>query len=101
MSDVADVLAMSDVADVLRKACALYAANPSHVSCGDYPSPGTYCLSTAVQTAAAGKDVGFWRPLDVMQNVIGTSRIATWNAENSTETVLAAFDKAITEADNA
>jgi hypothetical protein len=92
---------MSDVADVLRRARDLYAANPSHCDADRYPEYGTYCPLTAVWETAG---FGMPRGMDAQRFLLraaGTRAIPDWNAENSTETVLAAFDKAITEADNA
>lgn len=92
---------MSDVAEVLRKARDLYAANPSHVAADRYPGEGTHCPLTAVWETAG---FGMPRGIDAqrfLRRAAGTIAIQDWNAENSTETVLAAFDKAITEADNA
>jgi hypothetical protein len=43
---------MSDVADVLRKARDLYAANPSHADLNHDNDEGTYCVLTATEAAA-------------------------------------------------
>jgi hypothetical protein len=97
---------MSDVADVLRKARELYATNPSHAPVDGLPLDGTHCVLTAIGHAIE-PGTGCHAALRMVCTAGGisdryaTSRallVAEWNAENSTETVLAAFDKAITEA---
>jgi hypothetical protein len=93
---------MSDVAQVLRKARDLYAANPSHADLDFNPDPGTYCVYTAIERAAGSDNsIEYRDAADAICHIVGDFLLARWNAENSTETVLAAFDKAITEADNA
>jgi hypothetical protein len=83
------VMTVSTV-DVLRAARDLYEQAPSHVPCGTRPVRGTYCVSTAIQASAGSALV-----ISAFTSVIGTHRLATWNAEHSTEEVLAAFDRAI------
>lgn len=98
---------MSDVAVVLRKARDLYAANPSHALAREFPKAGTYCAVTAIHAAAPGWEnrVVCDHADAILRAVTGTQHTALalpeWNAAHSTETVLAAFDKAITKADNA
>jgi hypothetical protein len=101
---------MSDVAAVLRKARDLYAANPSHVAAEIPVAHGEHCPYTAImESGVVDRDTRL-SALDVLQAAVEIppnrrsglwGPTAKWNAENSTETVLAAFDKAITEADNA
>jgi hypothetical protein len=93
---------MSDVAVVLRKARDLYAANPSHVAPGKATEPDKLCVYEALSYASDTVDKdAYWAGGFVLRESVGRGDLAYWNAENSTETVLAAFDKAITEADNA
>jgi hypothetical protein len=91
---------MSDVAVVLRKARDLYAANPSHAPFPLLPPRGTYCAVLAIYRAP-GSINEHLEAEQTLTDVAGGRDLIDWNAENSTETVLAAFDKAITEADNA
>lgn len=94
---------MSDVAVVLRKARDLYAANPSHCDPWNFPAPGSFCPLSAVYKVM-GVNYSH-HVIEALRSAVGIQRksvsIPEWNAKNSTETVLAAFDKAITEADNA
>jgi hypothetical protein len=102
---------MSDVAQVLRKARALYAANPSHASLMSCPTYPAVCVVTATMNAAFEMELGLDEAdaadaflmcmLNLGDAAVSVNPLLVWNAENSTETVLAAFDKAITEADNA
>lgn len=93
---------MSDVANVLRKARDLYAANPSHALWAYDIEPGANCVVSAVWGVPGVSDRDIL--LEAERALYSTAQcrhLATWNAAVSTETVLAAFDKAITEADNA
>jgi hypothetical protein len=92
---------MSDVAVVLRKARDLYAANPSHCAAERHSRRGTYCPLTAVYAVSEASTLRSVEAKDALSSAAGTLAIAEWNARSSTKTVLAAFDKAITEADNA
>lgn len=85
---------MSTTVEVLRKARELYAQAPSHAPSGEWPAEGTYCVSTAIGTAG-GASKAMLDAHDFFEGVIGTPLIPEWNAESSTETVLAAFDRAI------
>lgn len=87
---------MSTTADVLREARRLYAEAPSHADPQCDPLPQEkHCPITAIYEAA-GDD---WDGIDGADRtlclIVGTDDLAVWNAENSTETVLAAFDRAI------
>lgn len=95
---------MSTVVEVLRRGRELYAQAPSHVADPDTPVRGTYCVLTANQCAAI--DLGVvtpqfvWRLADAeIRRAAGTMRLVPWNAENSTETVLEAWDRAIAAAE--
>lgn len=91
---------MSPIAETIAVLCdarALYAASPSHAPSFQSPTPGTYCpiyaLGVSVPFAAdwpAGAEMALVR-------AAGTDRIPTWNAEHTTEEVLAAFDRAIAD----
>lgn len=82
-------------AEVLRDARALYAANPSHAGSGTDPDPGTHCVIYAVNTAAA-EDGPFDSAISAFTSAIDSSDcLVNWNAEHTTEEVLAAFDRAI------
>jgi hypothetical protein len=98
---------MSDVAAVLRKARDLYAANPSHARPDIPVAHYEHCPYTAIMESCIGTTEMRLAALRLLSGVAGirvadvSPPVASWNAKNSTETVLAAFDKAITEADNA
>jgi hypothetical protein len=82
--------------DILRHARDLYAYAPSHAPFRDAPEPGTHCIVTALITAS-NADVlspAYRAARDPLYRVIGES-LPDWNAEHSTEEVLAAFDRAI------
>jgi hypothetical protein len=99
---------MESVHDLLTKARDLYAKSPSHVAFGRHPSPGSHCPVTALQTVSIGLEVKACLRLLAMaaglssedSGVTGDARkaVIVWNAETSTEDVLAAFDRAIAEA---
>ena len=86
---------MSTVADVLREARELYAQAPSHAEAGGIPSKGTFCPIWALWEVAWSNNHMLNRADALLCRIAGTNDLATWNAENSTETVLAAFDRAI------
>lgn len=83
---------MSELLDILTAARKRYAENPSHAGVGDYPEPGTVCAVTAfapVQESA-------WAGIDALQDIVpSSSGLVRWNAEHTTEEVLALFDRAI------
>jgi hypothetical protein len=98
------------VADVLRAARDLYEQAPSHAPEPGWPQPGTVCAVTAIDRAVAisravgGANTVAAAVLDArargsLMDAAGRDSLVAWNAENSTETVLAAFDKAIRDAD--
>lgn len=95
---------MSTVAEVLRRGRELYASAPSHVADPGIPERGTYCPLTATLEAtyelcSAG---GFHQAApvdDYLRDAAGTMRLVKWNAENSTEVVLEAWDRAIAAAE--
>lgn len=95
---------MSTVVEVLRRGRELYASAPSHVADPGIPERGTYCVLTANQRAAidlSAETAQFvWRLADAeIRRAAGTMRLVLWNAENSTETVLEAWDRAIAAAE--
>ena len=80
--------------EVLRKARELYAANPSHAPAGARPEPGTVCVILAIDRSSG--PVGYSSEAEyAVLRAAGASGVVTWNAEHTTEEVLAAFDKAI------
>lgn len=96
------VEAKPSVADVLRAARELYAQAPSHADVCDDPEPGTHCVLSATDAAsmALGTGDAGCGADRVLRQAIGGRELVSWNAESSTETVLAAFDRAIREADS-
>lgn len=99
---------MSTVVEVLRRGRELYASAPSHVADPLVPKRGTYCVLTATQEAAlrvfpawAGEDWMHARTAadKALRTAAGSMRLVKWNAENSTETVLEAWDRAIAAAE--
>jgi hypothetical protein len=89
---------MSPVAELLRQARALYAAAPSHAAPGYMPALGTYCVITAITIAALndparGQDATFAE--DALVRAASGGDIIAWNANATTDEVLAAFDRAI------
>lgn len=88
--------ATAPVVEVLERAMELYAANPSHAPRPGMPADGEYCVVTAVFSAARENDASALAVLDALDEVLGTRLdLVDWNAENTTETVLAGFKKAI------
>lgn len=85
------------VVEVLRKARELYAASPSHVPSGDVPTPGTVCAVTAIDRASGPGFIYCFEAEYALLRACGpwALGVVTWNAEHTTEEVLAAFDKAI------
>lgn len=85
--------------DVLRKARGLYAASPSHALPDDIPKPGTDCVLTALNKVVcddSGRSLeNYEAASDALVAAFGTDRLVEFNAEHSTEEVLAVFDKAI------
>lgn len=92
---------MSDtlVNDILTKAAAIYAANPSHAPVCDEPAAGTECASTAI-TRAADKMSGEYWPWQaatharLLLSEIAGEWIVEYNAKHTTEEVLAIFEAA-------
>jgi hypothetical protein len=89
---------MADVVDVLCRARELYASAPSHATELQFPEYGTYCVVTALskahRTGITPPDA-YHSAFDAFVTVVGTGRLANWNAEHSTDEVLVAFDRAI------
>jgi hypothetical protein len=89
--------------DVLRAARDLYAQAPSHVRYPETPEPGTNCVLTAIWSAVERLLANYYPryPLsfsadEALRGAAGhPASIVEWNAEHSTEEVLAAFDRAI------
>lgn len=82
--------------DVLRDARALYSENPSHAAKDEIPAKGTFCAVTALSTAAE-QHSGFDGAYGALLRATGAEdgQLYAWNAEHTTEEVLAAFDRAI------
>lgn len=81
--------------EVLLKARALYGANPSHAPVGEIPRRDTHCPITAMAEATLSSPADYVPAEEALVRTIGTIEIPRWNAEHSTEEVLAAFDRAI------
>jgi hypothetical protein len=89
---------MATVLEVLERGRELYAAAPSHVPDPDIPRPGTHCVVTAI--FADGRRLhnpAEFAQAAMVKAVAGNSvcSLVHWNAEHTTEEVLAAFDRAI------
>lgn len=87
---------MKSTVEVLREARELYAANPWHGDIDAVPPVGggvcpVMSLTRVAQSWAAAHDA-LWRALDPEDLAMG---IPVWNAQHSTEEVLALFDRAI------
>lgn len=90
MKDQAGVL------DTLVRARELYAAAPSHAPVDTFPAPGTVCAATALEDAGSRSAYRYRPVAHALAMAMGADRgIARWNAEHTTEEVLAAFDRAI------
>lgn len=82
------------VADVLREARRLYAANPSHAPAGQGVPAGQHCVISAIHVATKG--LGYYQAARrFFDEAAGTMDAARFNASHSTETVLEVFDRAI------
>ncbi len=82
--------------ETLIKARALYASAPSHCRERGMPELGTYCPVTALYHAQGGLHiVGVSTGLSALRDAMGNGYVTAYNAEHTTEEVLAAFDKAI------
>lgn len=80
-------------AEILRGARALYAANPSHAGEGKMPEDGCECVMTALMAVVEWGTDGAY---DALCDAAGIeSGLVAWNAEHTTEQVLAAWDRAI------
>lgn len=80
-------------AELLRGARALYAKNPSHAGEGSLPEDGCECVMTALHAVAEWSTDDAY---DALCDAAGIeSGLVAWNAEHTTEEVLAAFDTAI------
>lgn len=92
---------MNTTAKVLTTARDLYSAAPDHCEGFNYPKSGCYCPITAIQEA--GRVLGWvdtWEYLTFFKDVNGINyenglSVVDFNYSNTTETVVAAFDKAI------
>lgn len=82
--------------EVLKTARALYADSPSHAPEFTMPEEGTYCMITALDAAATRTEAASpaYRAL-VSALPRGERLLVTFNANHTTEEVLAVFDKAI------
>lgn len=81
--------------ETLRDARDLYASAPSHATPLTNPKPGTVCVVMALSCAGVG---AYGKSMDAIARAAGLdyrNSVVRWNAENDTETVLAAFDTAI------
>lgn len=83
------------IVEMLRNARALYAANPSHAAGSCSVESGTHCPITAI-TEATFSSHSSWHVIEAFRSAAGDPHsIAAWNAQHTTEEVLAAFDRAI------
>lgn len=85
-------------AEGLRAARARYAANPSHVAPDGIVPFNSHCPITAMTDVELMCGAVYSAMRHAFSAVIGPTPIPTWNAEHTTEEVLAAFDRAIAEA---
>lgn len=81
--------------EVLRQARELYARAPSHAGVDETPKRGTYCVVHAIAAVARDGEQMFLSEMALRFAARPHGSLVAWNAENSTETVLAAFDRAI------
>lgn len=86
--------------EILQAARALYAAAPSHAPANTMPSRHTYCPITAIAEAEdAAAECSLYRPaVERFERAIPESSrytVASFNADHSTQEVLAVFDAAI------
>lgn len=89
--------------EILVAARDLYASAPSHCAAGGLPEKGTYCGITALsaaqnaepwqEVAETGHDA--WVALKDAVQHYGYTNVVDLVAEQSTEIVIAAFDRAI------
>lgn len=86
---------MSSTVEVLRQARELYARAPSHAGVDETPEHGTYCPLYALLYVTREGDQYFPAEMSLRRAMGFGGGIVAWAAENSTETVLAAFDRAI------
>lgn len=80
---------------ILREARNRYAESPSHAPYRVSPKPGEYCVITACFCSPS--IYGLVARAAGVVNRGDNEPLIRWNAENSTEDVLAAFDRAIEE----
>jgi hypothetical protein len=85
------------VLDTLVRGRELYAAAPSHAPLDRLPAPGTLCAVMALEDAGARRAIHYIPVADALLDAMGDTAvsIAHWNADHTTEEVLAAFDRAI------
>src|SRR4051812_42443448 len=82
--------------EILVRARALYAEAPSHARPAYHPEPGTRCVVFALGDAGGRMNVDYFPAHDALADAMGGCRsVVEWNAEHTTEEVLAAFDRAI------
>jgi hypothetical protein len=89
---------VNQAVDILCRARELYAAAPSHAAPCEMPDPGTRCVIFALRDAAGGSWTGAHQGvLAALEKAMGNPILGPvpWNAEHTTEEVLAAFDRAI------
>jgi hypothetical protein len=90
---------VSATVEILRRGRALYAAHPSHAPFEAQPEVGCQCLVTAVGCdPLALLAIADAAPFKMFNTNEGAIR---WNAEHTTEEVLAAIDRAIELAESA
>lgn len=87
------------VRNVLREAATLYAEAPSHAPIGDYPECGMHCAITAVTSATYARNMSISQAMVVSDALIALNKaagrwIVGYNADHTTEEVLAVFEKA-------
>lgn len=81
---------MSDLLKTLIKGRKRYAAAPSHAPVHDVPEPGKVCAVTCFP--AGDQEIA---AINRIQNLIPATGLVQFNAEHTTEKVLALFDRAI------
>ena len=71
----------------------LYASSPSHAGTWTAPSEGSYCIITACDKVGLSL---YGEAMNILRDSAGDGEcLVNFNADHTTEEVLAAFDKAI------
>lgn len=80
--------------DVLKQARDIYAAAPSHARSCTEIAPGTNCVLTAIYYVSGPVDVRK-RAEQSFREIVRVPFVGQWNADNTTEVVLEAWDRVI------